>query len=73
MKANVYRIELLVIDTELYGTESVINQIQSDDDLCPEVMCIESAEVEWSDDHPLNNESTTKQAFYELFSDQKAL
>ena len=72
MKANVYKIELLVIDTELYGTEDVIYTIQNEKYLSPEVMQIESVEVEWSDDHPLNNESTQEKAFYELFNPAKA-
>ena len=72
MKANVYKIELLIIDTELYDTKTVINTIENEKHLGPEVMRIESVEVEWSDDHPLNHESTYEAAFYELFNPAKS-
>ncbi len=37
----------------------------------PKVTNIETREVEWSDDHPLNNRGKSEQAFEELFATQK--
>lgn len=69
MKA--YKIELLVLDFDGLGESEIKNVIQNTKypNYCisPYLMATEEKEIDWSDDHPLNNINTQKQAFNELF------
>lgn len=69
MKANVYKVELLVIDFENVGsTEDVVNALENIRHLSSHVKGIALREVEWSDDHPLNKPDTDDAEYQRLFS-----
>lgn len=72
-KTKVYRIVLLHIDHDDIGSDqlkclleecSLGNHITAGS-----VMSVEEAEVEWDDDHPLNEHATQEQEFRVLFPD----
>lgn len=68
---NIYRVVLLVIghdDIDAAGVERMIENVRyPNHSIAPRVMEIETREVEWTDDHPLNQERTQAEAFEELF------
>jgi hypothetical protein len=69
MKA--YKVEILIIDFDGIGAESIKTNIENvnypNDCISPNVMYIEEAEIDWTDEHPLNNRGTAKEAYKELF------
>ena len=70
MKANVYKIELMVIDFEQMGEAAVCQVLEQNKYLSPSVVASAERAVEWDDDHPLNNGKTWRAAFDELFKEQ---
>ena len=70
MKANVYKIEMLVIDHERMSEEAVRFEFQ-DHDTYSKVMRLEKIEIDWGDSHPLNHRDTQEQAFRALFDGDK--
>lgn len=68
---KIHKLVVLVIDFDGLGAEGVRDEMTSirypNDCIAPGVVSIETREVEWSDDHPLNKRDTWKQAFEELF------
>ena len=68
---KVYKITLLVVDHDDCGPDDVKevieNQRYPNHCIHPDVMAIETREIEWDDRHPLNITATTKAAFEELF------
>lgn len=71
MKA--YKIELLVIDFDELGKDSIIREIENanypNDCLSPRVKGIVEKDIgEWDDSHPLNKLKTCDAAYRELFS-----
>lgn len=72
MKIKVYRLEVLIIDHDECGTEEIRevleNQRYPNDCIFPQVMSVEHREVEWSDNHPLNDLHKCQKAFRKLFS-----
>lgn len=68
---KVYKVELLVVDTDDLGEEEVRDLLEHtrypNHAISPRVMAVESREVEWSDEHPLNNATTEQEAFRKLF------
>lgn len=69
MKANVYKIVLMVTDFEQMGEESVCQILEQHKHLSPSVVESQERTVEWDDDHPLNKRGTWRGAFDELFRD----
>lgn len=68
MKA--YKIELLYIDHENIGKESLIQEINNKEisGYCPFVMDITSKDIgEWSDNHPLNSLVSIYNEYLRLF------
>ncbi len=70
MKA--YKLEILVIDNDGLGAEEIKQVLESTryPNWCisPSVMKIEERDIgEWSDDHPLNQNSTIQQAYLDIF------
>lgn len=69
---KVHKIVLFVVDGDDLGApevKSVIeNQRYPNHCIAPRVMAVETQEVEWSDDHPLNNSDTKREAFARLFA-----
>lgn len=68
---KVHRIEILVLDFDDLGPEEVRATLENthypNHCIRPRVKNIETREVEWSDQHPLNNRTTEHQAYRELF------
>lgn len=68
---NVYKIELLVIDFDSIGPDDVRDEIENtryaNNCMSPHVMTIETRQIEWSDQHPLNLRDTTEDEFRRLF------
>lgn len=68
---KVFKIEVMVIDFDEIGEEQVKGTIENtrypNHCIAPSVMKMESRDIEWSDDHPLNMRDTTDEAFEELF------
>ena len=67
---KVYKVTLLVVDHDRLGegeTRDVLEHTKYPNHcIGPVVMDVQTAEVEWSDDHPLNT-GKQAQAFAELF------
>lgn len=71
MKA--YKIELLVIDFDGLGKDSIIREIENanypNDCLSPIVKSVVEKDIgEWDDDHPLNKRATSDGAYKEIFN-----
>ena len=71
MKTKVHKVTLYIVDHDQLGHEGVVETIEStrypNRCISPHVVDIETKEVEWSDDHPLNQTATCQIAFDELF------
>ena len=67
-----YKIEMLVLDFEDSGEESIKDTVENMRHLNAEVMNIKSVDIEWSDDHPLNNCGTSARAYQDLFAANKS-
>ena len=71
MKTKVHKVTLLVVDHDDLDAEGVEDAIvhtkYPNRCISPRVMDIETVEVDWSDDHPLNRSSTMLSAFDEMF------
>lgn len=67
---RVMKVELLVITNELDANDVVreIEQVRYPNDcLSPRVVSIDSREVRWSDDHPLNRPETWCSEYRRMF------
>lgn len=72
MKA--YKVELLVIDHDNIGENSIRNVIENanypNDCIWPKVKYIECKEIgEWSDSHPLNKKNKQDEEYNRLFKE----
>lgn len=71
-KLRVYKVELLVVDFDGLGEDGITDVIECTKypNRCihPQVKDIQSREVDWNDDHPLNDSKTCDEAFEKLFS-----
>lgn len=67
--AKVYKMVISIVDTEGNDPEDIASTIENIRDYNPTVQSIESRDIQWSDNHPLNMNSTAKGAFKELFKD----
>ncbi len=70
MKTSVYKIEIMVIDHNRLGADSIRDAIERTKYpnwcISPQVMRSESRGVDWCDEHPLN-QCGNKDAFNRLF------
>lgn len=70
-KTKVHRIVLLVVDDDDLGAAEIGRIIERErypnHCISPQVIDSDTREVEWSDDHPLNDERTREQAVEDLF------
>lgn len=69
---NVLKLEVLIINHDKLETEDIKSAIEEanypNDCISPIVENIQSVEIgEWSDDHPLNRESTHKEEYDKMF------
>lgn len=71
-KTKVHKVTLCVVDHDDLGPEEVkvVLENQKYPNWCihPRVRGVETREVEWSDDHPLNLSTTSAKAFEDLFA-----
>jgi len=69
---NVYKIEILVIDFDGLGEDGVRSTIENarypNHCISPSVQAIATRNIEWSDEHPLNNSSTADDEYRRLFA-----
>ena len=68
MEAEVYKVELLIVDIENCGEGEVRHLLENVKYLHPEVLSIESRKIKWDDYHALNHPETREQAYRELFN-----
>lgn len=69
---NAYKIELLIVDIEGIGEESIKTEIENarypNDCVNPQVKSVERRDIgEWHDDHPLNKRDTADTEYRRLF------
>jgi len=71
-KTYVYKVELLIVDHDGMGGDDIKDVLENTryPNRCinPVVMNIERKEVDWNDDHPLNNHDTMKDEYNRLFN-----
>ncbi len=69
---QVHKITLLVVDFDDTGIDEIRDMIENHHypNYCisPQVKSIETREVEWSDDHPLNKRATADSEYQRLFA-----
>jgi len=72
-KTKVHRVVLLVIDHDDLGPDGVVHEIENvrypNRCISPDVMRIDTRQVKWSDDHPLNRTDTQEAEFSRLFEE----
>lgn len=68
---KIHKITVLVVDHDGLGAVDVKTELENtnypNDCIRPTVVEIDTREVEWSDDHPLNNSRTLHAEFWRLF------
>jgi hypothetical protein len=68
---DVIKIELLIVNHDGLSATEIAETLENEKypNYCisPKVMSIETREVEWSEDHPLNKRETFVQTYKELF------
>lgn len=68
---KVHKITLLVVDFDELGVEEVKDVLENvhypNHCIAPEVMDTQTVEVEWDDDHPLNQNDTQEAEYKRLF------
>ena len=69
---KVYRLTVLVVDHDDIGAQEVKDVLENarypNRCMSPEVLEIETREVEWTDEHPLNYRASRDAAARELFA-----
>lgn len=70
-KTKIYKMVLMFVDHDALGPDEVRTLLEEarypNHIIGPKVCELEEVEVEWSDDHPLNNRRTRRAAFENLF------
>jgi hypothetical protein len=70
---KVYKVEVMVLDFDEVGEDGVKSLLENTKypnwAIHPVVRKIDTREIEWSDDHPLNKWDTEKEAYKELFGE----
>ena len=68
---KVFKVTLMIIDQDGLGEQGVrdvlVDTSYPNDCIAPDVVSIESRDIEWSDGHPLNSVGKWKETFEELF------
>ncbi len=65
--AKVYKMEIIVIDFEERTEDAVCFYVENLRNLSSRVLSLQSVEVEWDDDHPLNRKDTQDAEVARLF------
>ena len=72
---KLHKIEILIVNHDDVSEEDIKYHLENTKypNYCisPEVLSINTREIEWSDDHPLNHRDTQFEACRELFKDVK--
>jgi len=72
MRTKVFKIEVLIVNHDNLTMNEIAETLENanypNDCINPQVMEITSREVEWTDEHPLNKQSTQKDAYLKLFA-----
>jgi hypothetical protein len=72
---KIHKITVLVVDHDNLGAADVKTELECaiypNDCLHPRVIEIDTREVEWSDDHPLNSGNTLRAEFRRLFEAER--
>lgn len=68
---KVHKVTILIVDSDDLGKVAVRETLESthypNHCIAPQVMAIESVEVEWCDEHPLNRSDTVHAEYKRLF------
>lgn len=68
---KVHKVTLLIVDDDKLGANGVTSVIENarypNHCIAPTVMAVETREVQWSDEHSLNNTSTQRAEFERMF------
>lgn len=71
MPTKVHAVLLMVVDHDDLGADRVADVIQNvrypNHCIAPRVMRIDTKEVDFSDEHPLNQSATSRRMFFEMF------
>ncbi|MFQ3209148.1 MAG: hypothetical protein ACI9HU_000632 [Colwellia sp.] len=68
---KVYKMEVMVLDFEGDSEEDIKALLSNSKYIHAKIMRSEIAEIEWSDDHPLNHCGTSARAYQDLFAVNK--
>ena len=71
MTTKVHRVVLLVVDHDNLGAATISSMLANAD--FPEVMHIDTREVEWTDSHPLNIGGKMQNEFVRLFNSPRVM
>jgi len=75
-RTKVHRVEVLIVDTDDVGADGVRELLEHtrypNRAISPQVMAVETREVEWTDEHPLNRTATAEDAYRALFGSRDA-
>ena len=73
---KVHRVEVLIIDHDDLGVDGVRLEMENvrypNHCLSPDVVRIDTREVDWDDEHPLNHRDTKDAAYLALFAAEEA-
>lgn len=68
---KIHKLTILIVDHDNLGAAGVTTELENanfaNDCIRPTVVEIDTRDVEWSDDHPLNNSRTRSAEFRQLF------
>ena len=71
---KIHKLIVLVVDHDGLGAAGVKSELENanypNDCIRPTVIEIDTRDVEWSDDHPLNNSKTERAEFDRLFESE---
>lgn len=65
---KVFKLEVMVLDFEDSDIEVIKEILEQNRYLSATVMSHKSADIEWSDEHPLNESGTQARAYQDLFA-----
>jgi hypothetical protein len=69
---KIHKLTILIVDHDNLGAAGVKTELEcanfANDCIRPKVVEVDTRDVEWSDDHPLNNSKTRDAEFRRLFS-----
>lgn len=70
-KVKVYKVTMMIVDHDRLGEDELLEVLEHtrypNHCIAPTVMEIQTREVDWSDEHPLNQLDQQERAFVDLF------